>query len=112
MPTWQNDIWKSQLVYHGHRLCQCDGEVPPQLDEVTVECLEGEVESTARLLTPLTGCTLDHVEVKGRKVTLVVSGTVLVRDRVGEREREIERGISLIIEIIFDISLTTNREAC
>lgn len=94
MPTWQNDIWKSQLVYHGHCLCQCDGEVPPQLDEVTVERFEGKVESTARLLTSLTGCTLDHVEVKGRKVTLVVSGTVLVRDKE-KKEIEIKREVYL-----------------
>ena len=39
--------------------------------------LEGEVDGTARLLTTLTSCALDHAEVKGRKVTLMVGGTVL-----------------------------------
>ena len=41
-----------------------------------MECLEGKVDGTARLLTTLTGCALDHTEVKGRKVTLVIGGTV------------------------------------
>ena len=42
-----------------------------------MERLEGETDGTAWLLTTLTGCALDHTEVKGRKITLMVGGAVL-----------------------------------
>ena len=41
-----------------------------------MERLEGEIDRAAGLLTTFTGRALDHTEVKGRKVTLVVGGAV------------------------------------